>query len=1001
MSLKYRTPGVNVKEYTTNNVAPLIVTSDTVCLVGPAPGLIERTEVVTLHGSSNPVTVSAVNNQNGTTVAFRTASAHNLQTGYEVKVQGFVPDAYNGVYTVISVPDANNFVIDCTAIDAVSTFGTYYNVSTIPLVYETDPSTAVMTNSSIKSVKAVDPTRATNADSNYNTTAGYVSGSYEFDPATRTLSRNNPVPTASLATAITSTTATTVVAKGDPDGFDPYGTILIDDEEIIYTSRSLTGEQQTVTVNAATNPGGSTVAVAVASDITNLTVATTAGSASATLSAPTGLTAGTTYTISSSTIPSASNITFTTGGSVAATTYTTGTIGSTGTAVTGANSAAFTSAMVGGLINASGQTKTIVAASGTSITTDTAFSPAITAGTPYTISYFPITLNPGSSGLTGVTTGTNAAATIGTSKVLRGVTTTFTSDMLNGNINVGGADYTIASVVNSTAAVLATAPGSSITATSSYAIKKPYTLTFNDSTLGNVTTVTTAQILPLATAANVKSALAALTSVGGASNVAVVSGNAGGPYTVTFQGALDGTNVATMTASVSEVAITSADGTFTFDNCTRAANGTTATTHLINATITQTALIADGADVYVNFTYTPGDYFNGLRFTNLNDVERRYGPAYKTVNRVITSEIESPLTLAANLAFENGASEVVIQPLFVLNGNTKEAPTNTEIANGDAWRDSLESLRAVEGIGTIVPVVGQTKQYDYGQSTAVSLTDQAMLSILETVQDHIHYQQVNNDQYIVGVFGEDGTDAPAGSSYATSDTLRVHAQILKSRYNGSHAESVVLLSPSQFDRSLPTGTSAVQLGGQYAAAAIAGMIASRPVSSTLTRKFISGFNSVLVSRNKSEKIADSSNGLFVIEQVGRAIQVRHAITLDDSNSARQELSVVRAKHKVINSLRATIDTQIIGQIVADNNAALVVASAVADTLSILVNDGDIVEFGNVQSRIVTLSPTVIEVRFAYRPSFPVNYVDIAFSIDLTGGSATLADTTNDINSGAI
>jgi len=1002
MSLNYRTPGVNVKEYSTNNVSPLIVTSDTVCLVGPAPGLIERTEVVTLNGSSTPVTVTAVNNQNGTTAAFRTANAHNLQTGFQVKVQGFSPDTFNGVYTVVSVPDPNNFVIDCMVTDAVATFGTYYNVSTIPFVYETDPTTAVMTASSIKSVKAVDPTRAKNTASNYNTTSGYVSGSYKFDPVTHTLSRNNPVPTATLSTAL-DTTTTTVVAKGDPDGFDTYGTILIDSEEITYSSKSFSGEQQTVTVNPVSNPGGSTVAVAVASDITNLTVATTAGSTSANLNDPGTLAINTTYTISSSAIPSANNITFTTGGSVAATSYTvTGvTVGSTGTTVTKSGGSSFTSALVGAKIIVGAQARTVVSITDTNtLVTDTAFSPAITSGTSLTsITYFPITLSSG----TGVTTGTNSAATIGTSRVLKGVTTNFTSDMVNGNINVASADYTIANVISGTLAVLATAPGVSITATSTYTIKKPYTLTFSDTTLGNNTTTTTTQILPLATAANIKSALAALTSVGGTSNVAV-TGSAQTGYVVTFQGALDGTNVAAMTASITDVTIAAADGTFSFLNCVRAANGTTAATHSVSptpASITQTTLIADGADVYVNFTYTPGDYFNGLRFTNVNDVERRYGPAYKVVNRVVTSNIGSPLTLAASLAFENGATDVVIQPIFSVSGSTKSAPTNAEITNGSAWRNALESLRAVEGIGTIVPVVGQTKSYNYGSSTAYSLTDQGLLSILQSVQDHIHYQQTYNDQYLVGVFGEDGTDSPSGSSYATPDTLRTHAQILKGRYDGAHAESIVLLSPSQFERSLSSGTGKVQLGGQYAAAAIAGMIASRPVSSTLTRRFISGFDNVLVSRNKADKITDSSYGLFVIEQIGRAIQVRHAITLDDSNSARQELSVVRAKHKVINSLRSTIDTQIIGKIVADNGAAIVVASAVANTLSILVNNGDIVAFGNVQSKIVTLSPTVIEVRFSYRPSFPVNYVDIAFSIDLTGGSASLADTTNNINSGAI
>lgn len=66
-----------------------------------------------------------------------------------------------------------------------------------------------------------------------------------------------------------------------------------------------------------------------------------------------------------------------------------------------------------------------------------------------------------------------------------------------------------------------------------------FTLTFDGQT--------TAGIAFDATAAAVKSALAALSSVGGTANVAV-SGSTSGPWTVEFQGSLADTNVAQMTA---------------------------------------------------------------------------------------------------------------------------------------------------------------------------------------------------------------------------------------------------------------------------------------------------------------------------------------------------------------------------------------------------------------------------------------------------------------------
>ncbi|MEU7787669.1 hypothetical protein [Amycolatopsis sp. NPDC049159] len=76
---------------------------------------------------------------------------------------------------------------------------------------------------------------------------------------------------------------------------------------------------------------------------------------------------------------------------------------------------------------------------------------------------------------------------------------------------------------------------------------------------------TTASLAAAATAAQVQAALEALSNIG-AGNV-VVTGNAGGPYTVTFQGALAGTDVAAMTT-------TPTGGTGTVTVATATAGGT-------------------------------------------------------------------------------------------------------------------------------------------------------------------------------------------------------------------------------------------------------------------------------------------------------------------------------------------------------------------------------------------------------------------------------------------
>lgn len=388
--------------------------------------------------------------------------------------------------------------------------------------------------------------------------------------------------------------------------------------------------------------------------------------------------------------------------------------------------------------------------------------------------------------------------------------------------------------------------------------------------------------------------------------------------------------------------------------------------------------IPNGNTVYVTYEYTPADYFLPIRMDNMADIENRFGTAYDSTG----TSVNSPLTFAAALAFENGASDVVLQPLYHDNSGTREQPTNNQIATASVWATNYVGLRDIVDINVLVPISGQN----------ADINDATQLAILQAAQDHTKFMR-DNSQYVMLINGEDSTTS---TSLGQAATLRAHATTLAARYGGSMAQQTVLVSPGRYSRFTPSGAATLlSVGGQYMAAAIAGMIAARPVSASLTRKAVSGFSAVGEVRSKAEKNLDAAAGLLVTEDKGGLVRIRHAVTTDVTRTTQREISIVRAKHRVIESLQDTIETQIIGEVIADGEAPFVVRSAVIGVLEELRLAQDIVDYSDVQARTKSLDPTEIEVRFSYRPAFPVNYVTIGFTLDLTAPDSTVINTNLD------
>lgn len=249
---------------------------------------------------------------------------------------------------------------------------------------------------------------------------------------------------------------------------------------------------------------------------------------------------------------------------------------------------------------------------------------------------------------------------------------------------------------------------------------------------------------------------------------------------------------------------------------------------------------------------------------------------------------------------------------------------------------------------------------------------------------------------MIAVFGEDGTTEGLGTSTSGLMNLmrNTHAPSLQSNFGNDLSNQCVLINNTVFQRPTPGGWgTTISVGGQYAAAAVAGALSARPVSSSMTRKAILGFTGVNDPRTQSDKNADAGAGLMVVEQTPQGlVRVRQANTLDIRNGPpKAELSVVRAKFLMIESIRDTLDNQIIGNIIADANSPIIVRSAISSVLSLLQQSGAIVGYSQVTAALSSLNPTTITASFSYKPAFPVNNINVTFSLDLTTGAVTVVN----------
>ena len=368
----------------------------------------------------------------------------------------------------------------------------------------------------------------------------------------------------------------------------------------------------------------------------------------------------------------------------------------------------------------------------------------------------------------------------------------------------------------------------------------------------------------------------------------------------------------------------------------------------MNVTRVAIGSITDGQAVRVTYNYADVSYYQPVRVADFEVVKDLYGDPFDPTTGAITS----PLSMAAKVAFENGAREVILL-----------ATVGTSTVTTGALSAAYPKLLNLHEVGVVVPV---TAGISSGADLATASTDLAN-----------HCDQASSDGFFrVGVLGCD-TSYATGTPQAIAETANSKRVIVAWPNN--------LLFYNAF-----TGNT-VEVGGQYLAAAYGGKLVSKGVQHGLTRKGITSFAGIaagtLSTLTKANKDTWSNGGVAVTELTrNNTLIVRHGTSTDTSSTATREISVTRAKDQMVRLIQDTIDSaQVIGSPITSISVQQI-KSIVGGVLENCVDAEIIVSYNELVGRIRPGDPQVIEVKFMYRPAWPLNYILVSFSIDTSTGT---------------
>lgn len=381
------------------------------------------------------------------------------------------------------------------------------------------------------------------------------------------------------------------------------------------------------------------------------------------------------------------------------------------------------------------------------------------------------------------------------------------------------------------------------------------------------------------------------------------------------------------------------------------------------------SLINERDVVQVAYRYTNPEYFDVHALYDYDDVRERYGEPFSA-----SGSIQSELTLAAKFAFINGATTVLTcavdtQGVYPTGSVTDGGSSNAGQAKSLAlnYQDALDKFADESQVAIVVCASGNG---DY----------HGMVKTHVTAQSERKYER----RAIVGLDGSGGTVIGKAQRIAAASGLR--------------ERRMALISPSVFKHYAVEVGDYIKLGSQFVAAAVAGKSVSQIAAMPLTRKTINGIESPIYTVNdpgrEAQKTEESKNGLLVVEKTRtNQNQIRHGVSTDPTDLISAEWSITGQEDVMVYRVRDYLEADgLIGMPIYDTTLLQVKASAEAALVS-LQRDAIIVGFQNLKIRQIATMPDVVEVRYEWKPAYPLNYISVKYSIEVMTGDVVPSDGT--------